>query len=69
METIRIPLLFSDTTLGTLEFGLIPRTLGADSDDEDLQDEEDRKYERHIRSTRPDLKARVVEGVVHISRR
>lgn len=63
MNSIRIPLLLSDTTLGTLEFGLIPRLPGADPDDED------RAYERHIRSTRPDLRARVVEGVVHISRR
>lgn len=63
MNPIRIPLLFSDTTLGTLAFGLIPRTPGADPDDED------RRYERHIRTTCPDLRARVVEGVVHISRR
>jgi hypothetical protein len=50
MDTIRIPLLFSDTTLGTQEFGTITRTLDGDPNDDD------RRYERHLRRTRPDLR-------------
>jgi len=54
----RVPLLFSDETFGTHEWGFIPRLPGADPDDED------RAYGRHLRGL--GLDARVVEGIARV---
>lgn len=52
----RVPLLFSDETFGTHEWGFIPRL--QDPDDEDLA------YTRHLR--RLGVDGRVVEGIARV---
>lgn len=52
----RIPILFSDVSYGTIEYGFIPRSGNSDPDDEDAV------YERHLVAR--GVPARVVDGVV-----
>lgn len=55
-NTTRAPLLFSDETFGTMEWGFIPRL--PDADDEDMA------YTRHLRGL--GVAGRVVGGVVRV---
>lgn len=57
---IAIPLSFSDTQVGTEEYGFIPRQVGGCG--EDAADDEDLAYQRHVRRTTGDKTFRVVEG-------
>lgn len=60
----KIPLLFSDVSFGTDEYGFIPRKMSSSCDAEDIAEAEDFAYQRHLKAQ--GIRARVVEGTVHV---